>query len=108
MYVVLNVYEKDMKTVKKECKANLVKIPFGIIRKLMKLFNLDNIENTAEILNIVMASWEDVIAILDRVFPDITEEDWDTVDTKELIQAIYDMLKFAFKNMMNIPIDPKN
>lgn len=74
----------------------------------MKLFNLDNIENTAEILNIVMASWEDVIAILDRVFPDITEEDWDTVDTKELIQAIYDVLKFAFKNMMNIPIDPKN
>lgn len=108
MHIVLNVYEMDMKTVKKECRANLVKIPFGTIRKLMKLFHLDNIENTAEILNIVMDSWEDVIAILDRVFPDITEKDWDTVDTKELIQAIYSVLKFAFKNMMSIPTDPKN
>lgn len=108
MNVTLKVYENDMTTVKKECKAEMVRVPFGIIRKLMKLFNVENLENTTEILGIVMDSWDEVISLLDRVFPDIEENDWDGVDTKELIAAIYNILKFAFKDLAKIPVDPKN
>ena len=108
MDILLNVYNADMKTIKKQCKAETIKIPFGTIRKLMKLFNIDNVENTGEILNIVMSSWDSVIGILDNIFPEMTEDDWDTVDTKELVSVIYQLLKDSFKTILSIPTDPKN
>ena len=106
--IKLTVYEIDMITIKKECTAQMVKVPFGTVRRLMRLFNVDNLENTSEILDIVLKSWDSVIAILDQIFPEMTEEDWDTVDTKELIGVIYNLLKNAFVEMMKIPTDPKN
>lgn len=108
MEIKLNVYESDMVTVKKECVANTVKVPFGLIRKLMSLFNVEKLEDTTQILNVVMNSWEDVVALLDRVFPEIDEQDWDYVDTHELVAVIFKLLKSAFAEMIKIPTDPKN
>lgn len=101
--ITLNVYEKDMETVKKECVANTIKLPFGFIRKLMKLFNIDTLEDTTQILNIVMQSWDEVTELLERIFPGIEEDEWDYVDTKELVQAIFKVLKYAFTEMLKIP-----
>lgn len=106
--ITLNVYEKDMLTVKKECVANTIKLPFGFVRKLMKLFNVDKLEDTSQILNVVMSSWEDVVELLERVFPDIEENEWDYVDTTELVQVIFKVLKFSFAEMLKIPTNSKN
>lgn len=106
--IKLTVYEADMETVKKECTANMVKVPFGLIRKLMKLFNVEKLDDTTQILNTIMNSWEDVTGLLDRIFPDVSAEDWDCVDTKELVKVIYSLVKYTFKEMLNIPTDPKN
>ena len=108
MDIRLTVYEEDMETVKKECAASTIKIPFGLIRKLMNLFNVENLQDTTQILSIVMGSWDEVIKLLDRIFPDITENDWDYVDTNELVKVIYELLKSAFAEMVAIPTDPKN
>lgn len=106
--IKLRVYEEDMETVKKECTANMVKVPFGLIRKLMKLFNVENMEDTSQILKVVTGSWDEVIKLLDRVFSGVEEEEWDYVDTKDLVKAIYDLIKYAFGELLSIPTDPKN
>lgn len=103
--IKLKVYENDMVTVKKECTAKMVKIPFGLIRKLMKLFNAETLEDTTQILDIVSNSWDDVISILERFFPDIEPDDWDTVDTTELVAAVFKLIKFAFAEMLKIPTE---
>ena len=108
MNIKINVYEEDMKTVKKEVSAELIEIPFGTIRKFMDLFDVENLEDTTKILTIVAKSWKDVVRILNRVFPDMTEEDWDGVSTKELLQVIIKVLKFAFADILKIPTDEKN
>ena len=108
MEIKINVYENDMKTVKKEVSAEVVEIPFGIIRKFMALFDVENLEYTVAILNVVSKSWKEVQLLLDRIFPDMSEDDWDGVNTKELIQVVMTVLKFAFGEILNIPVDPKN
>ena len=108
MKIKINVYENDMKTVKKEVRAEVVEIPFGIIRKFMALFDVENLEDTGAILNVVSKSWKEVQLLLDRIFPDMTEDDWDGVNTKELIQVVMTVLKFAFGEILNVPVDPKN
>lgn len=108
MEIILNVYDDDFVTVKKTCKAKIVKIPFGVVRKLMKVLNVDTLEDTTQILNIVSSSWTTVTGLLDRIFPDMTEDDWDYVDMKELVQVVYAIVKAAFTDMLSIPTDPKN
>lgn len=106
--ITLKVYDKNFVNIEKECKAEMVVVPFGLIRKLMSLFNVEKLDDTTQILNVVMSSWDDVVALLDRVFPEMTEKDWDYVDTKELVQVIFKLLKFALANLVSIPTDPKN
>ena len=108
MDIKLTIYNEDMETVKKECTANMVKVPFGLIRKLMNLFNVENLQDTTQILDIIMTSWEDVIKLLGRIFPDVTEEEWDYVDTSELMRVILSLIKYVFAEMVKIPTDPKN
>ena len=106
--IKLNVYEDDFVTVKKESEAQLVKVPFGTVRKLMQIFNVENLTDTTQILNVVLQSWDSVVSVLDRVFPDIEPDEWDYVDTKELVSVIFTLLKSAAADLLRIPVDPKN
>ena len=108
MDIKLNVYNEDMETVKKECIAKTIKLPFGFIRKMMKLFNVDDLEDTTQILNIVMGSFDEVTGLLSKVFPDVEEDEWDYVDTKELVQVIFQVLKYSFTEILTIPTNSKN
>ena len=108
MDIKLTIYNEDMETVKKECTANMVKVPFGLVRKLMNLFKVENLQDTTQILDIIMTSWEDVIKLLGRIFPDVTEEEWDYVDTSELMRVILSLVKYVFAEMVKIATDPKN
>lgn len=108
MEIKINVYEEDMKTVKKEVSAELVEIPFGIIRRFMTLFELKDLNDVTEVLNVVTKSWNEITKLLNMIFPDMTDEDFDTVKTKELIHTVILVLKYSFGEMLNIPVDEKN
>lgn len=102
---ILIVYEDDFKTIKKEVIAEPGKIPFGIVRKIMKVLKSENVNNTAELMRIVTDMWDDVIKVLTNVFPDMKEEDWDNVDTQELVAVLWQMTKHYFKSMLNLPTE---
>lgn len=107
MKITLKVYEKDG-TIKKEVAANSVDIMFGTVRRLMALFKVDKLENTAQVLETVSGAWNDVTSILNECFTDMTEEDWDGVKVKELLPVVLAILKDSFAEILNIPTDPKN
>jgi hypothetical protein len=106
--IKLKVYENDMKTVKKEYTAQTVEIPFGVVRRLMRLFDIDNSTDNNDILKTVIKAWDSVIGILNNVFPEMTEDEWDNVSTKELAAAVYKLIQAALADLMAIPKDPKN
>ena len=102
--LILNVYDDENKVVK-TCKAELVELKFGSIRSLMKLLNIDDINDTAELLKTVYKAWDQLTKILNGCFPDMTDEDWDNVKVSELIPTIMMILKYSFTEMLNIPTD---
>lgn len=106
--IKLNIYEDDMNTVAEVVEANLVKVSFGTVRKLMGLFGATSTDNKVELLNVVVACWGDLIKILDRVFPGMTEDDWDHVAVDELAGAIWLMLKAIGAEIAKIPTESKN
>lgn len=108
MEIKINVYDDDMKTVKKEVKAEVIEIPFGVIRKFMSLFQIKDFNDTSTILNTVAGSWEQITKLLDRIFPGMTDDDWNGVKLKELLTVVKDVLKYSFSEMLNVPVDEKN
>lgn len=107
MELKLNVYD-DENNVVKTATAELIELKFGSIRRLMKLLNVDNINDTSELLKVLYGAWEQITKVLNSCFPDMTEDDWDNVKVSELIPVLMAILKYSFTQMLTIPTDSKN
>lgn len=107
--LVINVYDKeDRNKVVKTVEAEPADLMFGSIRSIMKLLNIDDIDNTGELLKIVYQAWDQLTSILNDCFPDMKDEDWDYVKLGELIPVVVTILKVSFGKVVEIPSDPKN
>ena len=105
--LTLNIYdEKD--NVKRTEEAKFVDLRFGTIRSLMQLLKVEDINDTAQLLKTVYSAWEQVTGILSRVFPNVTEEDWENVKLSELMPLLMVILKSSFVKILEIPTDSKN
>ncbi len=107
MKLKLNVYD-DENNVVKTATAEVMELKFGSIRSLMKLLNIDDINDTAQLLKVVYGAWEQLTKILNSCFPDMTDEDWDNVKVSELVIVLVAILKYSFTQMLSIPADSKN
>lgn len=107
MKLKLNVYD-DENNVVKTATAEVMELKFGSIRSLMKLLNIDDINDTAQLLKVVYGAWEQLTKILNSCFPEMTDEDWDNVKVSELVIVLVAILKYSFTQMLSIPADSKN
>lgn len=105
--LILNVYD-DNDNIVKTSEAKLIDLRFGTIRSLMELLKVDDIDDTAELLKTVYGAWSQIIGILNRVFPDMTEEDWENIKLSELLPILVVILKSSFVQILSIPSDSKN
>lgn len=100
--LVLNVYDDD-DNVLKTVEASFVSLRYGTIQNLMKLLKVDEIEDTASLLKIVLNAWNEVTKLLNKCFPEMEEEDWENVKLDELIPVVINVLKGSFSYMLRIP-----
>lgn len=105
--LILNVYDDEDKIIKSS-EAQFIDLRFGTIRSLMELLKVDDINNTGELLRTIYEAWGQVIVILGRVFPDLTEEDWENIKLNELLPILTVILKSSFAHILTIPNDSKN
>ena len=105
--LILNVYDDEDKVVKTS-KAEIVDLKFGSIRRLMKLLNIDDMNNTAELFKTVYSAWDQITRVLNSCFPDMTDDDWDNVKVSELMPVLISILKYSFTKILDIPTDSKN
>lgn len=102
---VLNVYAEDGVTVKKELIASEFDLTFGTIRKLMKLLKIDKAKDTVQLLAAINDAWDDITSLLERIFTEATEEDWDNVKVKELLPLVVKIAKYALAQAVSIPTE---
>lgn len=102
MELVIKVYDDDDNVIK-ECKAQTVDIRFGQISAILELVNVEKIDDTNELLKTVHSAWKQVKKVLSKIFPDMTEDDWENVSLKELIPVVITIIKSSFSEMLTIP-----
>lgn len=103
----IKVYDNENNVIK-TCKAIDAQLKFGAIRSIMKLLNIDDINDTGELLKTIYNAWEQLTAILSQCFPEMEEDDWDNVKLDELVPVVVGILKASFGKILTIPNDSKN
>ena len=101
----LNVYDADGKNVIKTLCGSEFDLSFGTIRKLMKLLKIDDATSSFDLLVIINDAWDELINILDKVFVDATEDDWNNVQVKELIPILVQIMKYSLTKALSIPTE---
>lgn len=105
--LTLNIYDENDNIIRTE-EARTIDLRFGTIRSLMELLNVEEIDNTAQLLKTVYGAWGQVTGILSKVFPGMTEEDWENVKLSELMPLLVVILKSSFVQLLEIPQESKN
>ena len=105
--MVLNVYDDD-DNITKSCEGKLIDIKFVVLRSLMKLLKVDDINDTVELLKVVYGAWDKLISILEKCFPEMEDDDWDNVKLTELIPVLLLIVKYSAVKMSEIPTESKN
>lgn len=103
----IKVYDKNGK-VEKTCTAEMLDLRFGTIRSIIEILNVENIEDTEQLLVTITRAWEQVTGILSECFPEMSYEDWENVKMKELMPVLIGILKYSFREILTIPKNPKN
>lgn len=101
--ITVNVYADNGEIVK-TCKARTASIKFGTIRALMRLLNVEKMEDTSEMLGAIYDAWGEVIRLLNDCFPEMENEDWDNVPVSEVLSVLLGIIKSSFSEMKNIQV----
>lgn len=91
MYTI-NIYDKEGKVVK-TAEAQAIKLKFGTVKNLFKVLKIENATDTAELFETIYNTWDEVLAILSQIFPDVTEDELDNVVLDELIPTVIAVVK---------------
>lgn len=98
----IKVYDDDDKVIK-QVEARIVDIRMGTIMKLFALAGIDEVEDMASMLKMVSGAWGSLTKILGKIFPDMTDDDWDGVKINELLPVVIKIIKQSLGALGNIP-----
>ena len=102
--MILNVYDVEGNVIK-TVEAENLDIEFGHIRSIMRLLDVDNINDTWALLNTVYSAWDKLTEVLSQVFPDMEDEDWEHVKIKELVPELLQIVRDSFAEILTIPTE---
>lgn len=105
--IKLNVYDENDNIIK-TVEAQFVELRFGTIRGLMELLNVENIDDTGELLKTVYQAWDKLTSIMNKMFPDLNEDDWDNLKLSEVVPVLLQILRISFVQILSIPTESKN
>lgn len=102
----LNVYDNEG-NITKTVTGEPVDIKFGQVRDIMTLLDAENIDSTWELVEAIHHAWDKLVIILSEAFPEVTYEEWENIPIRDLIPAIWDVIKVSFNALTKVPKDPK-
>ena len=105
--LTINIYDDDDNVVK-TVTAHKTDLKFGIVRRLMEILNVEDINDNGQIFKAFTSAWEPLTKLLHNIFPDATPEEFDNVSVKELIPVVLEILGYSVAEIMSNMGDSKN
>ena len=55
--ITINIYDDDDNVVK-VVEARLISLRFGVVRSLMEILNIENVDSTVDLLKTIYGAWD--------------------------------------------------
>ena len=105
--ITINIYDDDDNVVK-VVEARLISLRFGVVRSLMEILNIENVDSTVDLLKTIYGAWDEVKNILTKIFPDVELDELDNTHIDELVPVVLRVVRDSFNVISTIPVDEKN
>lgn len=103
--IKLHIFDKTGVNLVKIYEAKPYELNFGTIRTLMEVLKIETMDNQMELLGTLAKAWDEIVSVLSCVFPECTEEEWNTVKAKEVLSVIIQIAKYAISEAFTIPTE---
>lgn len=92
-------------TVIKAYETEEVRIPYKIIRRFVKIIDLDKIQGGDEIgiAGMVLQCMEPFENLVKSIFPDLTDDELDQVDIMDFVPLFKELLQFVVDKVNSLP-----
>ena len=106
MEIKLNIYKTNGE-IDKVYKAQVGRILSKTMRKLAFAVDLGNVKTDEELSKMIIEKWENLVEVMQTVFPEITAEECDRTDMTEFCECIVNLFMILKGETAKIPQSKK-
>lgn len=108
MQLLLNVYDLQTKNIAKQYTAETVDIMFGTIEDVIEIIDIDKLDDNMEWAKVIALSMKKLKPLLKEVFIGVTDEELKNTKIKELIPLFINIFKYMISEIKGLGGDSKN
>lgn len=108
MQLLLNIYDPKTKNIAKQYTAETVDIMFGTIEDVIEIIDIDKLNDNMEWAKVIALSMKKLKPLLKEVFTGVTDEELKNTKIKELIPLFINIFKYMISEIKGLGDDSKN
>lgn len=108
MQLVLNIYDPQSKMIAKQYTAETVDIMLGTIEDVIDIIDVDKLDSDMELVKVVVAAMKKLKPLLKEVFYGVTDEELKNTKVKELVPLFVRIFKYMMSEFNELSGDSKN
>lgn len=108
MELVLNIYDTQTKMIAKQYTAETIDILFGTIEDVIDIIDIEKLDNDMEWAKIITVSIKKIKPLLKEVFVGVTDEELKNTKIKELVPLFIKIFKYMLAEIKGLGGDSKN
>lgn len=108
MSLVLNIYDPQTKTIAKQYTAETIDIMFGTIEDVIEVIDIEKLDDNMEWAKVITVAIKQLKPILKEIFVGVTDEELKCTKVKELVPLFTKIFKYMFKEIKELGGNSKN
>lgn len=108
MQLLLNVYDPKTKNIAKQYTAETVDIMFGTIEDVIEIIDIDKLDDNMEWAKVIALSMKKLKPLLKEVFTGVTDDELKNTKIKELIPLFINIFKYMVSEIKGLGDNSKN
>lgn len=108
MQLILNIYDPQSKMIAKQYTAETVNIMFGTVEDLIDIIDVDKLEDNMEWAKVIFMAMKKLKPLLKEIFTGVTDEELRNTNIKELVPLFINIFKYMMTELNGLGNGSKN
>lgn len=108
MQLILNIYDPESKMIAKQYTAETVDIMFGTMEDVIDIIDVEKLDENMEWAKVIFVAMKKLKPLLKEVFTGVTDEELKNTKIKELVPLFVNIFKYMIGEIKGLGDGSKN